>query len=118
MLEVRTLFRPYRLKLLRKEPVEMTLTIINHGPGIALTSFELECDRSLSFDKGGFKATESANLGELAAGQRVEKVFWLFGKPVTRIGTYQIKVKATEHFNTYSLVKKEHVKTAELIVGE
>ncbi len=118
MLDVRTIFRPYRMKLSRKEPVEMTLTITNKGLGSALTSFELECDRSLSFDKGGFKASETQNLGDLAAGQSVQKIFWLFSKPVTRTGTYIIKAKVTEHFNTYGLVKKEYAKTAELIVEE
>ena len=118
MLEVRTIFRPYRLKLSRKEPVEMMLAITNHGPGSALTSFEMECDRSLSFDKGGFKASEAENMGELAAGQRIERIFHIHSKPVTRPGTCQIKIKATEHFNSYNLVKREHDKTAELIVEE
>ncbi len=118
MLEVRTLFRPYRLKLSRREPVEMALTIMNHGPGSALVSFELDCGRSLSFDKGGFKATESENLGEISPGVRIEKFFHLFAKPVTKVGTHQIKIKATEHFNSYNLVKKEYGKITELIVEE
>lgn len=118
MLEIRTLFRPYRLKLSRKEPVELTLTITNRGPGSALTSFEMNCDKAISFDKGGFKTTESANLGELAAGQVIEKYFQVYGKPVTRLGTYPITVKATEHFNTYNLIKKEYTKKTELIVEE
>ncbi len=96
----------------------MTLTINNKGPGSALSSFEMECDRALSFDKGGFKANENENLGELAAGQSVQRIFWLYSKPMTKTGPYRIKVKATEHFNTYSLVKKEYPKIAELIVEE
>ena len=118
MLEVRTIFRPYRMKLSRKEPVEMTLTITNHGPGIALTSFEMTCDRELSFDKGGYKNSANASLGELAVGQKHETYFDLHSKPITRPGAYQIKVKATEHFNSYNLIKKEYTKTAEIVVEE
>lgn len=118
MLEVRTIFRPYRLKLSRKEPVEMTMTIINHGPGSALTSFEMECDRSLSFDKGGFKNSEMENLGELPPEEKVQKIYLIYSKPATRTGTCQIKIKATEHFNSYNLIKMEHNKIAELRVEE
>ena len=118
MLQVMTVFRPFRLKISRKEPVELTVLLTNPGPSSAMVSLDLSCGRELSFDKGGFKATEHESLGDIPPGSRIEKIFHLHAKPVTRQGNYTIAIKATEHYKSYNLVEHEYTKKAELIVEE
>lgn len=118
MLDVRTIFRPFRLKITRKEPVELTVTVTNLGPGKALASFDLSCDRGLSFDKGGFRNSESATLGDLGPGQKVEKIFYIHAKPVTRPGSYEFNIRAMEHYQSYAMVQKEVNKKFSLAVEE
>ncbi|VVB98722.1 Uncharacterised protein [uncultured archaeon] len=116
MLQINTMFRPYRLMLSRRAPVEMSLTIANTGKETAMVSFEISCGRELSFEKGGFKAMQTERIGEIPAGKKIERIFYIHGKPITRPGMYAISIKTTEHYKEYGLVQKEHLKKAEIIV--
>ena len=118
MLDVRTIFRPFRLKISRRAPVELAVTLENRGPGKALFSFDLSCDRGLSFDKGGFRNSESATLGDLGPGRKVERVFYVHAKPVTRQGSYEFNLRAMEHYQSYAMVQGEVKKKFSLIVEE
>ena len=118
MLQIKTSFHPYRLKISRKEPIELRVSVFNPGPEDGLISFEVIVSRALSLDKGGLKSKIVERIGDMEARKTIEKNYGVFVRHITKPGTYPILIKAFEHYNNYSFVKKEYKKRIELIVEE
>jgi len=116
MLKIDTSFTPFRLKLERKQPVSLKMSIRNMNDEDVLMSYEILVSRSLAMDKGGFKTSDSKRVGKMEPGQREETYFEIFPKSMAREGTYPIVIRAMEHYNNYNFVQKEYKKKLELKV--
>ncbi|MEM4257348.1 MAG: hypothetical protein QXZ13_03735 [Candidatus Diapherotrites archaeon] len=117
MLEITTQFFPYRLKLQNREPVELKVSIKNNSNEPTSASFDINTDKTLSLDKGGYKTAENVILGVLAPGAIVNKRFDVFAKHMAKKGEHKIYIRAMEHYNNnYNLIKSEYKKTTEIIV--
>ncbi len=118
MLSITNEFRPYRMKISRKEPVKMRLTISNGGSAKALASYQMALPSSLSLDRSGLRSAYAKRIGELEPGKNFTEHFELHPRPLTRAGTHAITVRATEHYNSYDFVQKDYVKKLELIIED
>lgn len=118
MLKIDTSFHPFRMKLGKKEPVQLKVDIRNMNDDDVLMSYDVIVSRSLSLDKGGFKTTMNTRVGNMEPGKRVEAYFDVYPKSMTRQGAYPILIKATEHYNNYNFVQKEYKKQLELQVED
>lgn len=118
MLQITNEFRPYRMKMSRKEPVKMKLAIKNIGNTQELVSYEMVLPPTLSLDKSGFKGAHANKLGALQPGAIHAEHFELHARPATLSGIHTISVRAQEHYNSYDFTMKEYRKKIELIVDE
>lgn len=116
MLEISTQLFPYRLKLENRQPVELTVSIKNLNREPSLISYDISIERTLSFDKGGYKAAVNNKVGVIAPGASTRTRYDIYAKHSARSGPQKIYIRATEHYNNYSLVKSEYTKTVEVTV--
>lgn len=116
MFKIDTSLNPFRLKLNRKQPVQLKISIRNMSNEDALMSYEVVVSRNLSLDKGGFKTSVNNRVGNVEPGQTTEAYFDIYPKAVTKEGTYPLMIKATEHYNNYNFVQKEYKKHLDLQV--
>lgn len=117
MIEINTTFFPYQLVLYRKQPIELRLKIKNSGTEKVLVSYKMQLPSELSFDKSGFSAIHEEKLGELAPAQTAEQRFEIHPRPLTREGSVEIAIKATEHYNSYEFTMREYKKKVALVIG-
>lgn len=118
MLEISTQLFPYRLKMENRQPVELAVTVKNVSREPVLVSYDVNVDRTLSMDKGGYKNTTNNKIGVLAPGASAKGRFEIHAKHVARVGMHKIYIRATEHFNNYNLVKSEYRKEIEVLVDK
>lgn len=116
MLKIDTSLNPFRLKLNRKQPVQLKVTIRNLSNEDALMSYDIVVSRNLSLDKSGFKTSVNNRVGTMEPGQTEEAYFDVYPKAMTREGSYPLLIKATEHYNNYNFVQKEYKKHLDLQV--
>ena len=119
MLQITTSFHPFRLKMKRREPVQLLLKVKNVGAEKEFVSYEVLLGSGLSMDKSGLKVKASFRIGELEPGKETEEYFEIHPRHIPKEGPYPIEIKAVEHFNkNYGYVKKDYKKTIELIVED
>ena len=116
MLKIDTSLNPFRLKLNRKQPVQLKIIIRNMSNEDALMSYDVVVSRNLSLDKSGFKTSVSNRAGNMEPGQTIEAYFDVYPKTMTKEGTYPLLIKATEHYNNYNFVQKEYKKHLDIQV--
>ncbi len=116
MLQISTNFQPYRLRVERKAPVQLKVSIRNTGGQAVLASYQIDLPFTLSFDKTGFRARHEKKLGALEPGKAFQEYVEIHARPTTRQGTYTIAVKAMEHYSNYDFVMKNYTKKVELVV--
>ncbi|MEK6957737.1 MAG: hypothetical protein AABW99_02050 [archaeon] len=116
MLEIKATFFPFRLKLSRREPVQLKFSITNVGKETEMVSYEVSTNTALSFDSTGFKAKIMNRIGSMEPGKGTEQYADLFPKPYLREGTHKMTISATEHYKNYDFVKRQYTKTLELII--
>ena len=116
MLQIHTELHPFRLKLARRGPVQLKVSIRNLSNEDALMSYDIVVSRSLSLDKSGFKTSVNNRVGNMEPGQTMEAYFDVYPKGMTREGNYPVLIKATEHYNNYNFVQKEYKKNLDIQV--
>lgn len=118
MLEIRTNFTPFKMKLTRREPVTLSIEMKNIGDSTEIVSFDVDLGNYLSFEKGGFKTTNSDRIMEFGPGQSKKYYLDIWPKQVTNAGEATIMLKATEHYNNLNYVKKKYEKALKLSIDE
>ena len=116
MLKIETSIYPFRVKLSDKKPVQLKVNIRNMNDEDVLLSYDVLTSKALSIDKGGFKTSLTTKVGKMEPGERTEAYFEIYPKTMTREGTYPILIRATEHYDSYTLVEKEYKKKIEIKV--
>jgi uncharacterized membrane protein len=118
MLSVITNFTPYRLKLRKKEPVQLIVQIKNSGNDNRIVSMQLALSRQLSLDKSGINSGIEKKLGEMKPGESKKFYYDVYAKQLTDPGEYPIILKVMEHYRSYDFVEKEYKKKMSLVVEE
>ena len=97
MVTIRTSFFPLRLVAARKEPVQLTVDIINTHPESRVYSIEVELPRGLALDRAGPKASDRKQLGEILPRQEKRLYYNIFTKAGVDTDEYPIDIVVHEH---------------------
>ncbi len=111
MIDVRTTFTPFKMKLSRKEPVVLTLVLKNSGNETEILSFDIELGQQFSFERSGFKNIISKRIAEFKAGDSKKLYFDIWPKQMVRAGEQPIRLTVIEHYRGFNYVKRKQVKT-------
>ncbi len=115
-IKMKTLFYPFRLVIARREPVQLSLTILNDCEEERRLTVKLQLPEDLSFTKGGFKNSELKRVDFIGPGEKKILYFEIYPKPTTRAGEHSIKIKVQEHTKDYRFTSNQYEETAELMV--
>jgi hypothetical protein len=97
MVHIKTAFFPYRMVLMRKEPVQLTIGIRNDQKEARAYSIELEVGRSLSIGNAGAKMNDFKHLGTLSPGQEKTIYYDIFAKAHAGEESIPVDVRIHEH---------------------
>lgn len=116
MVNVLTRYTPFRLKLSRKEPVQLSITLENKGNENKMISMEIKLSRHLSLDKGGFRTSESKKIENLGKGAKKQFYYEIWPKQSAMKGEQPVILTVSEHYNNFTHVAKQSVKSIPLTV--
>ena len=117
-MELVTRFTPFRMKLSNREPVQLSVEVVNNESVDKMLTVTTLLSRALSFDKGGYRVDTSEKIEKLAPGKSRKFYYDLFPKPGIRSGEIPVRVKLTEYYNSFEYVQNEIVKNTSLKVEE
>ena len=117
-MELITRFTPFRMKLSNREPVQLLVEVVNNDSADKMLTLSILLSKTLSFDKGGYKVDAGERIEKLSPGESKRFYYELFPKPGIREGEIPVKVKLTEHYNSFDYVQNEIVKSTSLKVEE
>jgi len=80
MLEVRTTFTPFKARISRREPVSLSIEVVNGGQEPEIASFELELGGQFSLEKTGYKSEAMEKIGELKPGENKKYYYDIWPK--------------------------------------
>ena len=118
MLLINTNFNPFRMKLSHKEPVELTIDLINKGEKPKMLTMNLKLSAQLSLEKTGYKTEVMERIPVLRTGEKKEFFYKIFPKAGTRTQEQPIIIEVLEHFNDYKFVANQHKKKLGLLVED
>jgi len=118
MIGINTSFHPFRMKLSRREPVQLTIELSNRGGETKKLSLDVILSRELSLDKGGLLYNTSKRIDSLEPGKKQEFYFDIYPKHITRSGDHGVLLKLSEHYQDYKYVAKEQKKRLELQIED
>ena len=118
MIDIRTIFTPFRMKLGRREPVQLSLELINKGEEDAMLSFNLVLGKNLSMEKGGYRTVAMEKIASLAPMAGKKFYYELWPKQTVTAGAQPIQLTVTEHYKDFNYVKKEYKKNLDLVIED
>lgn len=114
---INTKFTPFRLSLIKKEPVQLYLELVNKTGEDKKILFEINLGTGISFDKSGFKTSDSKKFEPLKAGEKKFYYYQIFPKQSAQYGETPISIKLFEpHDENYEFVKTKYSKEITLTV--
>lgn len=116
MVKISTMFVPYKLVLSESRPVALEISVKNTGTESRLTSVLVEVPYELSLNAGGYVKRKEQRLGALKPGETEKTTFYIFPKPTTGPGDYEVSITVMEHIDDYTYVAGETRKTVILKV--
>lgn len=118
MIETRTSFIPFKMRIGRKEPVCLLLELLNSGSEPEIVSLELNLGKQFSLEKTGFRNYATEKIPEFKPGETKKFYYDLWPKQMARPGEQEIKLAVTEHYKGFNYVKKTHNRVLKLAVEE
>jgi hypothetical protein len=118
MLEIRTTFTPFKLKISRREPIMLSVEVLNSGTETEIVSVDLNLGQHFSLEKGGFKAAESFKMPDFTPGSKKKFYFEIWPKQSARAGNQPIKLLVTEHYQSFNYVKKNYDRALSISVED
>jgi len=118
MIEVRTTFTPFKMKISRREPVVLCVEIRNAGNEPEIVSLDVNLGKQFSFEKTGFKSQLIKRIPEFKPGESKKFYYDVWPKQMLRQGEQGIRVTATEHYKGFNYVKRNYDKVLKLTVEE
>jgi len=118
MIEVRTEFNPFRMKVSRKEPVVLSVQLANTGNEQEMVSLDLNLGKQFSLERSGYRTVASEKIMQFKPGESRKYYFDIWPKQVLSGGDQAIALTVTEHYNGLNYVKRKHEKKLLLGVDE
>lgn len=118
MIELRTTFNPFKLRIKRREPIILSVELVNTGQETEIVSFEMNLGSQFSLEKSGFKNTASEKIPKFEPGESKKYYYDVWAKQAARPGEQPIKVAVIEHYNGFNYVKRKNEKTLHISVEE
>lgn len=118
MMQIKTNFNPYRMKISKKEPVSFTVELKNDSEEAKILTMKITLNKELSFEKAGYKTEAMERINCLASGEKKEFYYNLFPKPMAKTGEHHIKIDIEEHYKNYQYVLNRHKKIVTLRVDD
>ena len=116
MVHIKTSLFPYRLVLTRREPVQLSVDVVNNDAEEKTFSIEIEVPRTLGLERAGAKIQDFKKFGPLAPGQEKHLVYDIHGKSSADDTTYPITIMVHEHRAQTNDVARTVTKRVELTV--
>jgi len=116
MINISTSIFPYRLDLKTKEPIELTIDVINMNVSSKLLSSDIILSPELCLEKTGIKKSEHKRLGEILPKQKITLKYYIHPFQGATTGRHLVKFKIKEHFNDYKYVENTTEKRIEIPV--
>jgi len=118
MIDIRTTFTPFKLKISRREPVSLSIEIENDGKEAEIVSLELHLGQQFSLEKTGFKTSAEVRIPDFKPGDVKKFYYDIWPKQAARLGMQPIKLLVIEHYQGFNYVKKKYDKTLQVNVEE
>jgi uncharacterized membrane protein len=118
MLEVRTTFTPFKMKISRREPIVLSVDLRNTGAEKEMVSVDLNLGNQFSLEKSGFKSAKAIRLPEFKPGEKKKFYFDIWPKQSARSGEQPITLLVTEHYQGFNYVKKKYDKALTIAVED
>ena len=118
MIEIRTTFTPFKMKISRREPVVLSVEIRTPGKETEIVSLDVDLGQWFSFEKTGFKNKIVKNIPEFKAGDKEKFYYDVWPKQMLRAGEHGIKLTTIEHYQGFNYVKRKHEKVLKLSVED
>lgn len=118
MIDVRTRFTPFKMKLSRKEPVTLSLELTNSGSEPEMISVDMVLGQQFSFERSGFKNTVSEKIPKFMPNESKKFYFDIWPKQMVRQGEQPIRLTVTEHYRGFNYVKRKQDKILRLGVEQ
>jgi len=118
MIETRTSFNPFKMKIGRKEPVVLSVELSNTGVEQEIVSLDLDLGKQFSLERTGFKATSAKRMPEFKPGTSKKFYFDIWPKQMLRQGERNIALRITEHYRDFNYIKRKHDRMLKLSVDE
>lgn len=119
MISINSYFSPFRLEPRERKPVELAVELVNRYEKEKNLSVEVSLSRGLSFDLGGFKATEKKRVEGMKPRETKRIYFNIYAKPFIDSGEHPVQIKVKEQMEGYEdprYIAKEFTKNTELKV--
>lgn len=111
-------FTPLRMKISRREPVQLYVEISNDESESKMLSLHVNLSRDLSFEKGGFKTDTVERMESLQPGETRRFYYELYAKPHLEYGDHNVRVVLLDHYNSFNNVKNEKIRNMSLRAEE
>lgn len=116
MLDVKTRFTPFRMKISKREPVQLSVEVTNKGNEKAIVSLNLGLGAYFSLEKGGYKTNAMERIPEMKPGETRKFYYDIWPKQSIREGENKVELNVVEHHQGFNYVKNEYKKNLGLIV--
>ena len=111
-------FTPLRMRMSRREPVQLYVEVSNDEAENKMVSLYINLSRDISFEKGGFKTDTMERISVLTPGETKRFYYELYPKPHLNYGEHPVTVTLLDHYNSFDNVKNEKVRNMSLRVEE
>ena len=118
MIEIRTTFTPFKMKISRKEPVSFSVELVNAGQEPEIVSLNLALGSLFSFEKSGFKNDTAERIPKLMPGESKKFYYDVWPKQMLRKGEHGIRLSIIEHYQGFNYVKRKYDKILRLGVED
>ena len=109
-------FTPLRMRISRREPVQLYVEVMNDENESKMLSLYINLSNELSFEKGGFKTDDTIRMESLKPGESKRVYFEVWPKPHAAYGEHKVRLALLDHYNDFKNVKNEKVKNLSLVV--
>jgi len=118
MIEIRSTFTPFKMKISRREPITLSVELSNSGSDTEIVTMNLNLGDQFSLEKTGYKNIAIKKMPEFKAGDSKKFYFDIWPKQMARAGEQGIKLAVTEHYNSFEYVKRTYDKVLRVSVEE
>lgn len=118
MIEARTTFTPFKMRISRREPVSLSVELVNSGNEPEIVSLELNLGNLFSLEKTGYKSQVLEKIPEFKVGESKKFYYDLWPKQMVRQGEQGLKLSVIEHYKGFNYVKRKYDKVLKLTVEE